>query len=121
MADKTQIDPIEQDSLLLRLHDDLLLVQKRLGGLELIQTQLSVLERQINTLTILASRTFDAGLPSEAKAAERERAKELAADMAKKWEEQMNSTLKERAARGIPNDGDAVTEQDLADAAREFA
>lgn len=99
---------------------DLTDIKKRLSSLDLLQTQLSVIERQLDSVTVLVSRSFTATLDPAAK----EEARKQAEDMANKFEEEeqgkMQSILNQRAAAGIPNDGDAVTDADLEAAANEW-
>jgi hypothetical protein len=80
---------------------------------ELLQQQLGIIERQLDGITILVNRAFTASLSPEAKDAERKRAIELAGKLAAEAEEKIQDELRSRAARGIPDDGDAVTEEDI--------
>lgn len=88
-------------------------IRAQLNGLVLLQQQLAVLERQMDSLTVLASRGFTATLSPEARAEERRQAHELAQKIAKDKEDEMHQMIAMRSARGVPEDGDAVTQDDL--------
>ena len=86
--------------------------QKKQFGL--IQQQMSMMEQQLNVTTIWASRSYTSNLDPEARATALEDAKKSAEEKAKELAAQEESLLAERAARGIGNNGDAVTDEDIA-------
>lgn len=120
------MDPIQEvtaelTKLLLELDSRLKRIEEKLQGFDLIQGQMSIIERQLDAITALTAKSFNATLDPVAKAEERRRAEELAKYIADKHEKFMADLLKNRAMDGIPDDGDAVTEADLEAAEREFA
>lgn len=79
----------------------------------LVQQQLAVIEAQLNTTTLWASRSFNSTLDPAARAAVLQDAKAAADEIAKKFQEEEELMLLARQARGIGNGGDAVTPQDI--------
>lgn len=80
---------------------------------KLLQSQMSMMEQQLNVTTIWASRSYNSNLDPEARATAMEEAKKSAEELAKQMQEEEEALLKERAARGIGDGGDAVTEADI--------
>lgn len=120
------MDPIQEvaaelTKLLLELDSRLKRIEEKLQGFDLIQCQMSTIEHQLDAITALTAKSFNATLDPVAKAEERRRAEELAKKIADEHEKFMAGLLKDRAAAGIGNDGDAVTEADLEAADREFS
>ena len=80
----------------------------------LIQQQLGMIEPQLNTMTIWASRSYTANLDPAARSAVLEEAKKVAEELAAQEQAKEDALLAERANRGIGKGGDAVTSDDEA-------
>lgn len=81
----------------------------------LVQQQLSMIEPQLNTMTIWASRAYTANLDPVARNVAMEEAKKLAEEQQKQMEEEEQAILKARADRGVPDGGNAITPEDIAE------
>ena len=77
--------------------------------LTIIEQHLRTLASQLDSIHVLVSRSYTGQLKPEAVIA----SVELAKKDGEALEAELNAELEERAARGIGNDGDAVTEEDI--------
>lgn len=83
------------------------------GQFALLQSQMSTMERQLDTTTIWAARSYTQSLDPEAKNAAIQDAKKQAEELAAQIKAEEDALLMERAKLGIGNGGDAVTEADI--------
>jgi len=111
----------ELDSAFARIEEKLATIETKLAGFNLLQQQLAVMERMLDSIVVGQARVFNATLNPEAVAEERRRAQALAKELAEESERMFDEILANRKSRGIPNDGDAVTDEDILAAEREFS
>lgn len=90
-------------------------IQDSLEALVMLQTQLKVIERQLDAIVVLASRTFSATLDPKAKELAEKEGKAMSEALAKEMEEKMESILSARGGDHPP------TEEEMARAEREFS
>jgi hypothetical protein len=111
------IENATKDDLLLPILQKLVETQERIeqhqkAQFALIQEQLRMMEQQLNTTTIWASRAYNSSLDPKAREAAMEESKKLAEEHAKQVAEEEEALLKSRANAGVPDGGNAVTEED---------
>lgn len=84
-------------------------IDKKLESLASIEQHLVIIGRQLDGIAALQVRSFGATLnPDAVKVAEKKAKEENDA-----FEADLAHEIAERAARGVPNDGNAVTEEDI--------
>lgn len=90
-------------------------IEEKLGNFALLQQQLAIMERQLDSIVVLASRSFVGTLDPAAKEAAMKETKELADKLAEEAEKKMEELINARGGDHPP------TPEEIAAAEREFA
>lgn len=86
------------------IEKDLTIIKSKLESLVLLQGQLAVMERQLDSITILSARSFHAGVKPEAMEVATKQAEEQAKAFSEAVEKEIEAQIEARGGDGPPTE-----------------
>jgi len=87
-----------------KIERDLETIKAAIGNFTLLQQQLAIIERQLDSIVVLSSRTFSATLDPKAQEESRKQAEQQAAEFSKKMEEEIDAEIQARGGDHPPTE-----------------